>query len=142
MADIEIVQSACGLCSAGCGVLITLEDGRPVEIKGDPDSPPNRGGLCKIGFASLEYLNHPDRLKYPLKRSGRRGKCQWERITWEKAFRLAADGLNQIKRAFGPESVVMVHGSAKGVMDTHLVRLANAFTTGASEGVGLVASCL
>ena len=129
MANNEIVQSACGLCSAGCGVLITLQDRQPVGIKGDPESPPNRGGLCKIGFASLEYLNHPDRLKHPLKRSGRRGEYQWEQISWEEAFRLATDGLNNIKQAYGPESVAMVHGSAKGAMDTHLVRLANAFAT-------------
>ena len=80
MAGTEIVQSACGLCSAGCGVLITLQDGQPVSIKGDPESSPNSEGLCKIGFASLEYLKHPDRLKHPLKRSGSRGECRWEQI--------------------------------------------------------------
>ncbi|MBW1801966.1 MAG: molybdopterin-dependent oxidoreductase, partial [Deltaproteobacteria bacterium] len=129
MANTVTVKSACGLCSAGCGVLITLQDGKPVGIKGDPDSPANRGGLCKIGFASLEYLNHPDRLRHPLKRSGGRGEGHWEPISWDEAFRLAGDGLNKIKQGYGPESVVMVHGSAKGAMDTHLVRLANAFAT-------------
>lgn len=72
MTKTEIIHSACGLCSVGCGVLITLKDGKPDEITGDPESPPNRGGLCKIGLASLEYLNHPDRLKHPLKRVARK----------------------------------------------------------------------
>jgi anaerobic selenocysteine-containing dehydrogenase len=125
----EVVKSVCGLCAGSCGVLITLEGGKPVMIKGDPESPPNRGGLCKIGLASLEYLNHPDRLKNPLKRSGERGEGKWKRISWDDAFSLAADKLNEVKHSDGPEAVVMVHGSAKGPMDTHLVRLANAFGT-------------
>jgi anaerobic selenocysteine-containing dehydrogenase len=106
-----------------------MEEGKPVMIKGDPESPPNRGGLCKIGLASLEYLNHPNRLKHPLKRAGNRGEGKWEQITWNEAFSLVSDGLNSVKQALGPESVVMIHGSAKGSMDTHLVRLANAFGT-------------
>lgn len=119
----QVVKSVCGLCSACCGVLITLEDGKPVEIKGDPESPPNRGGLCKIGLASLEYLYHPDRLKHPVKRSGERGEGKWQQISWDEALSLAARALNKAKKDYGPESVVMVHGSAKGFMDTHLVRL-------------------
>jgi len=125
----EIVKSVCGLCSAACGVLITVEDGRAVGIKGDPESPPNRGGLCKIGLASLEYLNHHDRLKHPLKRAGDRGEGRWQEISWDEALSLAADALNAVKQEYGPEAVAMVHGSAKGPMDTHLVRLANAFGT-------------
>jgi anaerobic selenocysteine-containing dehydrogenase len=126
---IEVVKSVCGLCAGSCGVLIALEDGRPVGIEGDPDSPPNQGELCKIGRASLEYLNHPDRLKHPLKRTGGRGVGQWQRISWNEALSLTAEALNGAKEENGPQSVAMVHGSAKGQMDTFLVRLANAFGT-------------
>jgi anaerobic selenocysteine-containing dehydrogenase len=98
-------------------------------VRGDPESPQNRGGLCKIGLASLEYLNHPDRLRNPLKRTGERGEGKWKKISWDEAFSIAADKLNEVKQAHGPEAVVMAHGSAKGPMDTHLVRLANAFGT-------------
>lgn len=129
MAETEVVRSVCCLCNASCGVLISLEGGKAVGIKGDPESPPNRGGLCKIGLASLEYLYHPDRLKHPLKRAGDRGEGRWQRISWDEALSLAADTLNKVKREHGPEAVAMVHGSAKGLMDTQLVRLANAFGT-------------
>jgi anaerobic selenocysteine-containing dehydrogenase len=129
MAKTEIVKSVCCLCSGSCGVLISLEAGKPVEIQGDPESPPNRGSLCKIGLASLEYLYHPDRLKHPLKRAGERGKGNWQQISWDEALSLTADALNKAKQGYGPQAVVMVHGSAKGPMDTHLVRLANAFGT-------------
>lgn len=129
MATTQIVRSVYGLCMGNCGVLVTLQDGKAVEIKGDPESPLNQGGLCKIGLASLEYLYHPDRLKHPLKRIGQRGEGKWQQISWDKAFSLTADALNKVKQERGPEAVVMVHGSAKGLMDTHLVRLANAFGT-------------
>ncbi len=129
MADTETIRSACGLCASGCGVLVTVEEGRAVGIKGDPESPPNRGRLCRIGLASLEYLYSPDRLTQPLKRIGQRGGGKWETVSWEEAFSLTADALNKIKKPLGPEGVVMVHGSAKGPIDTHLIRLANAFRT-------------
>lgn len=130
MAGTEAVKSVCGLCLGGCGVLITLKDGKPVEIQGDPESPVNKGGLCKIGRAALEYLYNPDRLKHPLKRVGDRGAGEWQQISWDEALALTAEAINKAKKDNGPESVLMVHGSAKpAFIDTHLVRLANAFGT-------------
>jgi anaerobic selenocysteine-containing dehydrogenase len=129
MATTRVVKSVCGLCLGNCGVLVTLEEGKAVGIKGDPESPTNQGDLCPIGRASLEYLYHPDRLTHPLKRTGRKGEGKWQRISWDEAFNLAAEALNKVKQKYGSEAVVMVHGSAKGSMDTHLVRLANAFGT-------------
>jgi thiosulfate reductase/polysulfide reductase chain A len=98
-------------------------------VKGNPESPSNRGGLCRIGRAALEYLFHPDRLKYPLKRTGERGEGKWQQISWDEALAVTADAFNKVKQESGPEAVAMVHGSAKGPMDTQLVRLANAFGT-------------
>jgi anaerobic selenocysteine-containing dehydrogenase len=72
------VKSTCGICFNNCGVLIQVENGRPTRIKGDPQSPVNRGSLCKKGLASLEYLNSPHRLKYPLKRIGEKGSGKVE----------------------------------------------------------------
>jgi anaerobic selenocysteine-containing dehydrogenase len=125
----EEVKSVCGFCNACCGVLITLEDGKAAQVKGDPESPPNRGDLCKIGRASLEYLYHPDRLKHPVKRTGERGEGKWQQVSWDEAFGLTAEALNKVRQESGPEAVVMVHGSAKAPIDTQLVRLANAFGT-------------
>jgi anaerobic selenocysteine-containing dehydrogenase len=129
MATTQVVKSVCGLCVGSCGVLVTLEEGKAVDIKGDPESQPNQGALCPIGRASLEYLYHPDRLAYPLRRAGGRGEGKWQQISWDEAFNLAAEALNKVKQKYSPEAVAMVQGSAKGSMDTHLVRLANAFGT-------------
>ena len=123
----EIVKSTCGLCYAGCGILIHLEDGKPIRIEGDPESPVNSGLVCEKAMASLEYLYHPERLGYPLKRAGRRGEGNWQRISWDEALDTVAERLSSIKNESGAESVVFIHGAAKGLQETYLRRFANVF---------------
>jgi anaerobic selenocysteine-containing dehydrogenase len=124
-----IVKSTCGLCQNGCGVLVHLTDGRVVKVDGDPDSPVNKGKLCAKGLASLEYLYHPNRLKHPLRKMGRRGKGEWQRISWEEALSIVSDELIKAKDNFGAESVAFIQGAEKGFLDRFGERLANAFGT-------------
>ncbi len=49
----KVVKSTCRLCSAGCGVLVHIDNGQVVRVEGDPDSPLNQGILCPKGLASL-----------------------------------------------------------------------------------------
>jgi len=125
----KIIKSACGFCYAGCGILIQVENGKPVKIEGDPDSPVNRGLLCEKALASLEYLYHPERLQYPLKRKGNRGEGKWQRISWDEALAIISARLKSTKKESGPESVVFIHGAAKGLQETFLRRFANVFGT-------------
>ncbi|MCJ7496451.1 MAG: hypothetical protein MUP68_19780, partial [Deltaproteobacteria bacterium] len=66
-----IFKSYCArMDHGGCGLLLHVEKGRIIKVEGDPDSPLNRGTICAKGVAQIERLNHPDRLRYPLKRAG------------------------------------------------------------------------
>lgn len=126
----RVVKSTCGLCQTGCGVLIHMEDNNATHLEGDPDSPVNKGAICLKGLASLEYLHHPDRLKYPLRRKGDRGSGQWEQISWDEALDVVAAELTKAKTVYGPESLILMRGSFKGgYQGTHLTRFANAFGT-------------
>ncbi|MFX0202104.1 MAG: molybdopterin-dependent oxidoreductase, partial [Candidatus Hodarchaeota archaeon] len=125
----EIIKSTCGLCANCCGVLIHVEDGKPVKIEGDLSSPVSGGALCVKGSASLEYLYHPDRLKYPLKRKGDRGKGEWQQISWEEALSTLANELIGAREKHGAESVIVIRGGFRGLQDHLLARLANAFGT-------------
>lgn len=58
--------TTCGGCSAGCGVLATVRDGRPVKLEGMPGHPVSRGGLCAAGQASILGLYDGHRVKQPL----------------------------------------------------------------------------
>jgi anaerobic selenocysteine-containing dehydrogenase len=90
-----------------------VDDGRLVKVRGDPDSPLNRGRLCPIGSATLELVYHPDRLKYPQRRLGPRGSGRWERISWDDALDEMATRLEAIRREFGPESIALGTGTGR-----------------------------
>ena len=135
----KVVKSTCGICQIGCGVLVHMDNGQVTSIEGDPDSPLNEGVLCPKGFASLEYLYHPDRLQRPLKRLGRRGEGKWLPISWDEALDMVANGLADARDNCGVESVVFMGGSFKGgFQGQYLARFANLFGSPNIAGQGHV----
>lgn len=109
----SVLKSVCRACHGGCGVLLHVTDGRLTEVVGDRDSPLNKGRLCPIGMSTLELVYHPDRLKYPLRRTGARGEGKWERISWDEALGEIADRLHTIKRECGPEAIALGTGTGR-----------------------------
>ena len=92
----KVVRTICQSCHCECGVLVQLKDNAVVDIKGDPHHPMNRGFICPKGKAQPQLVNHPDRLKYPLKRTGGRGEGRWERISWVEALGGIAQQLTRV----------------------------------------------
>lgn len=123
----RVVRSTCAICFSGCGVLVHVKDGRVTKVEGDPDAPLNKGVLCPKGYASVEYLYHPDRLMHPIKRVGKRGEGKWEKISWNEALSTIAREMNKAKAEYGAESVIFNRGAAYGLQDILLMRLANVF---------------
>lgn len=105
------VRSVCQACHCECGVLVNVEDEEVVGIEGDPDHPMNRGFICVKGRAEKERLYHPDRLKHPLKRLGKRGEGRWQRVTWEEALEGIVEGLTAVRDRWGAESIAAMHGT-------------------------------
>jgi len=92
------MASTCRLCPAGCGILGEVADGRVTKITGNPRHPNNRGKLCSRGHAGLNVLYDPDRLLFPLKRSGARGEGRWTRVTWEQALEEVSQRLTPLRQ--------------------------------------------
>jgi anaerobic selenocysteine-containing dehydrogenase len=67
-------------------MLVTVEDGVATKIQGDPQMPFTEGTLCTKVSYYLERTYAPDRLRYPMKRVGRKGEGRFERITWDQAL--------------------------------------------------------
>lgn len=104
--QMRVFRTVCQECYMGDGVLAYVKDGRVVNIKGDPDSPVTEGDhICsKCRYVIEGTLYHPDRLKYPLKRVGARGKGQWEQISWDQAIDEISDKMLEVKEKYGPLS--------------------------------------
>jgi anaerobic selenocysteine-containing dehydrogenase len=127
--DEEIFKAVCRMCHGGCGTLVHRQDGRITKVLGDPDHPINKGLLCsKAGLPSIEQLYHPDRLNYPLIRTGERGSGKWRRASWDEALQVVATQMHDIKSRYGAEALVF--GRGMGLNNTNIIsRLANLFGT-------------
>src|SRR5947209_3848434 len=91
MPNAKTVQIVCPHdCPDTCSMLVTVEDGRATRLRGDPDHPVTDGFLCQKGSRYLERVYHPGRLKYPMVRSGPKGKGVFRRVSWAEAIDLIA----------------------------------------------------
>jgi len=98
----------CGICPAGCFITANLEDGRLVGVEPQQGHP--LGMHFRIGLHSPEVVHDPDRLLYPLRRTGPKGSYRFERISWDQAFDTITARFGQLKEQFGPEAVAIYTG--------------------------------
>src|SRR6201995_5087902 len=111
LADISTttVRAACAHdCPDTCAMLVTVQDGRATEVRGDPEHPFTRGGLCVKVNNYQEKVYSPDRVLYPLRRSGPKGSGEFERISWDDALDEIAARFKATIADHGPESVMPV----------------------------------
>lgn len=76
--------TVCPYCSIGCSAIVSVQDGKVVNIEGLPDSPINRASLCSKGQSIFQVANNERRLKKVLYRAP--GGTEWEEKTWEEAI--------------------------------------------------------
>lgn len=110
-----------------CGIVYRREGSVITHVRSrrDFDYPANT--LCAKGYAQLQEHYHPDRLKFPLKRTAPKGEpARWERISWDEALTLTAQKLSEIKRAHGADKVCFFTGDPKE-MRAPLQRLSYCF---------------
>jgi anaerobic selenocysteine-containing dehydrogenase len=107
------IKSTCKSCHGGCGVLVTVEDGVVINIRGNPDSP-TWGTMCAKGLSSIQHINNPHRLRYPHKRLGERGEGKWQRIGWDEALDTIARKMKESIDKYGPNSVSATQGTGRG----------------------------
>jgi anaerobic selenocysteine-containing dehydrogenase len=103
----ETRHSVCALdCPDCCSLLVTVENGRGVRLRGDPEHPVTRGFLCGKVAQYLEREYSPGRLVYPQRRVGAKGEGRFERISWDEALDEIAARLKSIAAEFGPEAIL------------------------------------
>jgi anaerobic selenocysteine-containing dehydrogenase len=103
----EIRPSVCALdCPDTCALLVRIEDGKATRLRGDPAHPVTRGFLCAKVTKYLDRVYSPDRLLYPMKRTGAKGQGRFERIGWDEALDTIAERLRAISAEWGPEAIL------------------------------------
>ena len=104
--ETKVVKAVCGICPWGCGVEVYIEDGEIVKLEGMTEHPLNRGMLCDRALAVRDFVYHPDRLKYPMKRDGDR----WQPISWDEALDTISSKLKEIRDKCGPSALAIFFG--------------------------------
>ncbi|MGA9747215.1 MAG: molybdopterin-dependent oxidoreductase [Nocardioides sp.] len=101
----------CNLCEAICGLDVTVADGRVEEIRGRAADPLSRGHVCPKAIALRDLQEDPDRLRGPVRRTGRGADATWQEISWGEAFDLVADNLARAINHHGRDAVALYLGN-------------------------------
>jgi len=105
--DVRVVRGACPHdCPDTCAMLVTVENGKATKVRGDPDHPFTRGGLCVKVNDYTNHTYHPDRVLYPLRRVGPKGEGRFERITWDQALDEVATRFQSIIDEYGGQAIL------------------------------------
>lgn len=105
-----------------------IQNGKIVQLESDDrdydeiDNP--RLLACARGKAYLRRQYHPDRLKYPMRRVGKRGEGKFQRISWDEALETVAGEINRIKDKYGNGALFVPYGTGaySNTNGSHLAR--------------------
>ena len=118
-----------GCHGVGCGLKVFVKDGKLVKVEGDPDQPITKGRLCPRCMAIKDYVEHPDRLKYPMKRAREfRGRAdKWERISWDEAYDIIIEKWRSVRERYGKNAVGVFAGTGREASRYHFTMAQDVF---------------
>lgn len=112
----KAVWSSCTVnCGSRCLLRLHVKDDSVYWVESDTTGNDEYGNhqvrACLRGRSIRRRMNHPDRLKYPMKRVGKRGEGKFERISWDEALDTIADNLKRIIANYGNEAVHVIYAT-------------------------------
>lgn len=112
----KAVWSSCTVnCGSRCLLRLHVKDDTVYWVESDTTGNDEYGNhqvrACLRGRSIRRRMNHPDRLKYPMKRVGKRGEGKFERISWDEALDTIGDNLKRILKDYGNEAVHVLYGT-------------------------------
>jgi len=125
------VKTVCPYCGVGCSIYLGVRGNEIVEVRGDKESPVNKGGLCVKGRFGFDFVNHPDRLTSPLIRKegwskdvevNGNFKDIFREATWDEALDLVADRFLRMKSEHGPDSLGVLSSAKFTNEENYLVQ--------------------
>jgi anaerobic selenocysteine-containing dehydrogenase len=104
----ETRPSYCRFCFNACAMLVDLEDGQPVAVRGDKANPVYQGYFCVKGQQLIAAQRHPERLLHSQKRAE---DGSFAPIASTRAFDEIAHKLAQIREQHGPRAIALYSGT-------------------------------
>ena len=96
-------------CYDTCAMITTVEDGKAVNLQGNPNHPITQGFLCWKIQNGLKFVYSPERLKLPLKRVGKKGTDNFREITWKEAYKEIAHRMEDVQTKHGAGAILPFH---------------------------------
>ncbi len=112
------VPTICPYCGCGCGLYLHVDNNDIAGVSPVRNHPVNKGSLCVKGWNCFEFIQHPDRLKYPLIKKG----GSFRQASWDEALRIIAARFIEIKMSSGPDSIGIL-SSAKSTNEENYLMM-------------------
>ena len=93
-------------CYDTCAIVTRVRNGRLHSIEANGKQPFTQGFLCPKGQNLSQYVYSKQRVLYPLKRDGPKGKAKFRRISWEEALNEIAEEIGTRSAAYGTDSIL------------------------------------
>src|SRR5579864_1066111 len=105
---IQTVRAVCPHdCPDTCSMVVQVQDGKAIDLRGDKEHPFTKGFLCQKVSRYLDRVYHAERLKWPMKRVGQKGRGEFIRISWDEAIDSIAQRFADIAAsADGPQAIL------------------------------------
>src|SRR5512139_3324250 len=123
----ETCHTFCRICEALCGLEVTVEHNKVLQIRPDDRHVATQGFGCMKGLKQHRFYDSPDRLRHPMKRVGQ----DWQRVSWDQALTEIGDKVRRLRGDFSPDAIAMYVGTAAGFGVLHPI-----FAQGFMTGVG------
>src|SRR4030042_1388939 len=118
MGEEKTVKTACSShCGGRCLLEVHVRDGVITRIETDRGEEPQLRA-CRRCRAYRQRVYDPDRLKFPMRRVGKRGEGKFERISWDEALDTVAKELMRVRDKYGP-SAILLSGSGGDATQLH-----------------------
>ncbi|WP_020471179.1 molybdopterin-containing oxidoreductase family protein [Zavarzinella formosa] len=106
--ELKVVRAVCPHdCPDTCGLIVTVQDGKAIKLRGDKDHPFTDGYLCAKVNNYLDRVYHQDRLMFPMRRVGKKGQGKFERISWEEAIATITARFKEVAAGpHGPQAIL------------------------------------
>ncbi len=93
----SLIQTTCAYCGVGCGLDVTVDNGKALSVCGTSEHPANYGKLCVKGSNLLTTTNLSNRQLFP--------EIASNKVSWQQATSYVADSFSHIIKKYGKDAV-------------------------------------